>query len=75
MFSDDILATIKETCLEKEIHAMEFDTYSDNVSYIITKHIIECEDNGTEPNILELKVPLYPRCTGEGVVRIGDIIN
>ena len=72
MFHSDILTTLREACIEQECYTLEFETYSMHVSCVIMNHILDCEDKGTEPNIMELKVPDYPFCTGECTRRIGD---
>ena len=68
MFPEDILTTLKEASIAQECYALEFETYSMHVACVIMNHILECE----EPNIMELKVPEYPFCTGECTKRIGD---
>ena len=75
MFNEDIIKAIERACLEKEIQTLEFEAFSDNVSCLIMEHIIDCEDRGVEPDIMDVMVPQYPMCTGERVVRVGDLFQ
>lgn len=72
MFDQDILTTLNEACIQQECDALEYESYTMNVACIIMQHIIDCEDKGIEPNIMEVKIPQYPFCTGERTQRIGD---
>ena len=64
MNTDDLLATLNEASIQQECVSLEYETYSMNVSYLIIEYILECEDKGIEPDIMEVGLPEYPRCTG-----------
>ena len=72
MTLEDIIATLNESVLMQECASLEYETYTMNVSYRIMQHILDCEDQGIEPNIMEVGLPEYPMCTGPITSRVGD---
>ena len=72
MLPNDILTAINEHILEHECHALEYDSYNMYVSCRIMEHILDCEDCGTEPDIMNVGLTQYPRITGPITSVVGD---
>lgn len=71
MLHEDVLTTIREHVIMSQCITLEYETYSDHISCLIMEHIIDCEDEGVEPDIMSIPIPEYPSCTGPKVTTIG----
>ena len=71
MTLEDIIATLNECVLMQECESLEYETYTMNVSCRIMQYVLDCEDQGIEPDIMEVGLTEYPRCTGSITSKVG----
>ena len=63
MNNNDLLVTLREASLQKEMDDLERETYQMCISCLLMEHIIKCEDEGRVIDYREVLVPEYPSCS------------